>query len=351
MKRTPASPASPHHRRRTAVGVHTVLAVLAVPVVLAMLAVLPACRTPVTTPTAEPSPTAAPTRSASPTGAGPVVSMASIFVGREAHVLGTWWWNADLIRTEADRRVRLDFLEANDVTEIYLSFGGAVWDSRYRVFVADCRERGIRVSALNGSASWLSDEGFAAFGRWLQRVADYQADAAETERFFGIHLDFEPHQDEAYAADPASMAGAVLRVYDLGRAFCDEQGLDFAADVSMWLDDPDLGTPDPDNPAMTLGEAIAQRVDTLSIMAYRDTAAAQFGDAQPMLRIALRNGISVVVGSETGQLTEAEFVTYFEEGKAVLVEQQGKLQLLMDGTGIPYGLAIHFVESWLGLKD
>ena len=55
--------------------------------------------------------------------------------------------------------------------------------------------------------------------------------------------------------------------------------------------------------------------------------------------------------SETGQSTEAEFVTYFEEGSAALREEQIRLAGLMDDEGTYYGLAVHNVESWLDLKD
>ncbi len=325
-----------------------------VPAVLAgilLIAALASCAAPsAAAPTPTP-PEATPTAgTAAPTAPGSPTSLASIYAGRESHVLGTWWWNADLIRKAADRKIRLDFLQANGVTEIYLSFGGVVWDSQYRDFIADCTARGIRVSALDGDAAWLNAEGYAAYERWLAHVAAYQEAAVEGERFYGIHLDLEPLQNAEYAADPASMATDVARIYDRARAFCDAQDLEFAADVSLWLDDPALGTPDPQDP-VTLGEYIARRVDTLALMAYRDTAARQFADAQPMLRIAQRTGKAVVVGSETGKVDEPEFVTYYEEGKAALVDQMGKLQILMDGTGLRYGLAIHYVESWFDLKD
>lgn len=269
---------------------------------------------------------------------------------QENHTLGTWWWDAQLIKSADDRELRLDFLQEEGVSEIFLSYGGVVWDKYYRQFIAACHERGIRVAALGGDAGWLSDEGFAGYQRWLARIAEFQAEAAETEKFYGLHLDFEPGQNPDYAADPSSMSAQVARVYDLGRQFSDENNLVFEADVSMWIDDPQLLMPDHDE-QITLGEYITRRVDTLSIMAYRDNAIDQYQSALPMIRLAGRYDRKVLLGSETGQSTEAEFVTYFEEGKAFLEEEQIKLISLMEPEDVEYGLAVHYVESWLGLHE
>ncbi|HAL73496.1 MAG TPA: hypothetical protein DCM45_00210 [Clostridiales bacterium] len=269
---------------------------------------------------------------------------------QDQHTLGTWWWNAQFIRTETDRDLRLQFLQDEGVSEIYLYYGGVVWDKYYRQFIAACQTRGIRVAALGGDAGWLSDEGFAGYQRWLARIAQYQADASESEKFYGLHLDFEPGQNPEYAKDPSAMAGQVSRVYDLGRQFSDEHALIFEADVSMWIDDPEHLMPDGAE-QVALGEYIARRVDTLSIMAYRDTAREQYQSALPMIRIARQYNRKVIMGSETGQSTEAEFVSYFEEGKAVLQKEQVRLIGLMDKEDVEYGLAVHYVESWFELKD
>lgn len=264
--------------------------------------------------------------------------------------LGTWWWNAQQLRSVEEITLRLDFLQAENVNEVYLFYGSNVWDKYYRQFIYECHQRGIRVAALGGDANWLSDEGYERYQRWLARIARYQYDAAETEKFYGIHLDFEPDQNPDYAADPAAMSSQVARVYDFGRQFCDEHNLIFEADVSMWIDNPRLLMSDGDE-QVTLGEYIARRVDTISIMAYRDTANEQFRNSLPMIRLAQHYDRKVLLGSETGQSAEAGFVTYFEEGKAIMRQEQIKLIGLMDQENIDYGLAVHYVESWLSLKD
>lgn len=276
-------------------------------------------------------------------------TMTSESEGQHDYTLGTWWWGTNYIKNEIDLKLRLDFLQDNGVTEIYVYYG-RIFDKYFRSFVADCDSRGIRVAALGGDANWLTEDGFAAYQRWLSKIKDYQAEAEDDEKFYGVHIDLEPHQIPQYAADPAAMSAEVARVYDTGRQFCDENKLLFEADVSMWIDDPDLMMPD-NNEQVTLGEYITRRVDTLSIMSYRDTAAAQFNDAQPMIDLAVKYGRKVLLGSETGESTEADFVTYYEEGKAKMMEQQQMLKAMMDEKYSNYGLAIHYVDSWFLLKD
>lgn len=276
-------------------------------------------------------------------------SMHVVFKENENHTLGTWWWNSQYIKNEKDRNVRLDFLQENGVTEIYMYYGNA-FDKYFRTFVADCNSRGIRVAALGGDAIWLTEDGYGAYLRWLEKIKDYQAEAVENEKFYGVHIDFEPVQLPEYARNPAAMSSEAARIYDTGRQFCDENQLLFEADVSMWIDNPALLMPDGEK-QVTLGEYIARCVDTLSIMSYRDTALAQFTDAQPMIRLGMKYNKKVVLGSETGESSEANFVTYHEEGKATLVKQQLKLKAMMDSQYADYGLAIHDVNVWLLLKD
>ncbi len=277
-------------------------------------------------------------------------SLAAIFPPEKSHSLGTWWWNTDFMKKDADRTARLDFLQQSGVTEIYVYYGNA-FEKYYRAFVADCTARDIRVAALGGDARWLTDEGFKAYQRWLEKARKYQESAAPEERFYGIHLDFEPYQLPEYAADPAALVGQVGRVYDEGRAFCDAQGLLLEADVSMWIDDPSAPLTD-EGAQVTLGAYIARRVDTLCIMAYRDTAKAQYGDAQPMIRLGMQFGKKVVLGSETGPVpSEPEFITYFEEGKATMAAELRNLYALLSETHGDIGLAIHYVDAWLTLKN
>jgi len=264
--------------------------------------------------------------------------------------LGTWWWNVQLLRSADACNSRLDFLKKEGVTEIYLYFGGVVSTKYYQEFIVDCYRRNIRVAALGGDADWLSDEGYARYKRWLARIARYQAESSESEKFYGVHLDFEPGQDPDYAADPSSKSDSVARIYNSGRGFCDENNLIFEADVSMWIDDKRLLMSDQDQ-QVTLGEYITRRVDTVSIMAYRDSAIAQYQGASPMIRLSSKYGKKVLIGSETGISDEADFVTYFEEGKAHFNQEQLKLKSLMDKENIEYGLAVHHVESWLELKN
>ena len=68
-------------------------------------------------------------------------------------------------------------------------------------------------------------------------------------------------------------------------------------------------------------------------------------------RDARKKGCKVILGVETYS-KEGNFVSFMEEGKAVMYRELGKVYRSLKGENLPaYGVAIHHMSVWYNLKD
>lgn len=88
-------------------------------------------------------------------------------------------------------------------------------------------------------------------------------------------------------------------------------------------------------------------------MSYRDTAVKQYSDFLPEINLTIKYNKKVILGSETGKSDEAEFVTYYEEGKNLMNTELKELKgLMLESANYDnFGFAIHHVQAWMTLKN
>jgi hypothetical protein len=123
-------------------------------------------------------------------------------------------------------------------------------------------------------------------------------------------------------------------------------------DVPLWFADGSLMVQDGAD-TITIGEYTAKRVDTLTIMSYRDSAQGQIDTAMGLIQFCKKYGKKVVIGCETGNIvpSEPEYVTYYEEGKAYLNQELNNIKTLMQSIYDNYGVSIHHLDPWRKLKN
>ena len=262
--------------------------------------------------------------------------------------IGTWWWNSTGLGLEETVGPRLEFLRDNQVSEIYLYAGPTNNKATLRGFIRRCGEEGIRVACLNGDASWI-DPGSSGFVNWYRWFAEFQARGEEDERFYGIHLDVEPHQLSRYAAQEQIcwqqyadfVAGVATQAH--------ENGFVLELDIPFWLDGFSI---ERDGATESLLTFLAQTADTLCLMSYRDTTQAMFDTAKAEAALAEEYPVRLVLGAETLSC-EGDFVSYMEEGKAYMVQELSALYDMLGRQSFQggWGLAIHDIERWMQLKE
>ena len=262
--------------------------------------------------------------------------------------LGTWWWNCALIKNPEILSSRLDFLQQNQVTEIYFCIGNQVTDEEVRAFVKECGSRGMRVACLGGDAIWIMEEN-ESYDDWYARFHEYQKNAAEDEKFYGVHLDVEPHQLSAYAQNTDLCWQLYAQYVKKAAEMAHADGTLIELDIPFWLDDFKVSIDDKEWDLITY---LTRTVDTITLMSYRDTARAMISVSNKELMLGHRNNCRVVLGAETYSL-EGDAVSYMEEGKTYMYEELAKVYQDLSARKLSggFGLAIHYVENWYKLKD
>lgn len=164
-----------------------------------------------------------------------------------ASARGMWVWSTkNRLGDPMGTSSLLETCRIAGLNEVYLSVnGGVLTDERLPAFVLALRDRGIRVEALMGEATWYRPDARAPMFAMIDAVAAYDARHPRA-RFAAIHLDVEPHQipenkgNHAFLPDLAqtlreATAHAAVRGLgssaDLPRFALDEHGPAFAAAV------------------------------------------------------------------------------------------------------------------------
>lgn len=262
--------------------------------------------------------------------------------------VGTWWWDGRRVSDPADAAKRLDFLTGQGVTEIYLCLPDDVPHADITRFIRDAKAKGVRVAYLSGDVSWINpgnlgfDEAFAAYRR-------YQRDAPADARFYAIHLDVEPHQNAKLADERKWQlyADFVLRATARAR----RAGEPIEWDIPFWFDN--IRVWRGEQADASLLELVMDLSDCVTLMSYRDTAAAMLDVSRLEIDLAKTRRCRVVLGAETGRTGEGDFVSYYEEGKAAMTAELGKVKTALAAAALPAGagVAVHHVGSWMNLKD
>lgn len=265
----------------------------------------------------------------------------------EKTTLGVWWWGTGNLANETEFNRRLQFLREHNVTEVYLTYDPNMDDERFHNALRSFTAAGIRTSALNGDASWVTEAGYASYVAWLGELQAYQDNAKEDEKFRGLHIDVEPHALPEYQADPAPFLPVYMKLVDTTAAFTKKNKMTSEFDVPFWYDkDITVTTEDGE---MVMVEYIIKNIDTIAIMSYRDTAMGQYLASMDVIALIKQHGKKAMLGSETQPIDETPYITYFEEGPEAMDAEMVKLRALLQDTmgDIPFGLAVHHMDSWI----
>lgn len=275
----------------------------------------------------------------------------NFFKRKDDTTLGVWWWGTGNMEAGPERDARMAFLEEHRVTEVYLTYNSNEPDKKFHDFLSLLHGMGIRIYALNGDPSWVTEAGYNSYMGWLEELQKYQDGAAADQRFDGLRIDCEPYGIEEYGKNPTAFYPTYKKLVDSTADFCRKNNMTSAFDVPMWYDN--LHMYDFDGKQMLMIDYIIQEIDEISLMSYRDTAWQQYFDSINLINRVKASGKKLVMGSETGVTGEGEFITYADDGPTVLGQELANLQDVLENTAKveKYGLAVHWIETWFALKD
>lgn len=252
----------------------------------------------------------------------------------------TWLWNTVLIKSSPDELI--SFSKSQGVRIIYLQISSKVDLPAYRDFIKKARLNSIEVHALNGAPNWAltgNQPKLQAFIKWIN---DYQKSAAEDEKFKGIHVDIEPYILPEWKTDLTSVVSQWQTAVDFLVAEANAAGLPISAALPFWLDN--YKTPGDEQ---TLSSWMISRFHSVTLMSYRDKAASIYDVAKNELAEGERLNKTVYTGVETKASAEGNFITFYEEGYDVLLEQLQQLDKLASAHPSFGGIAVHDLASWM----
>lgn len=227
-----------------------------------------------------------------------------------------WTWEAPsyaMLESPQAAEEALAFLQRKRITVVYLyadAYKGrnliTQQPERYRAFIRSAHARGIRVYALLGSW-YLSTERYVLPRHqrkarvMLQRVLDYNANAAASERFDGVNYDIEPHLLDEW--EDASQQRLLRGFLDMSADLMDAkrkagQALPIGPAMPFWWDGIEMewrGTRKP------VSEHVIDLTDYVALMDYRNRAEGSdsiLSHAQDEMAYADRAGKQVVIGLE-----------------------------------------------------
>ncbi|WP_017811544.1 hypothetical protein [Paenibacillus shenyangensis] len=251
----------------------------------------------------------------------------------------TWLWNTQLIVNSTASI--LSFAVSQNVTLIYLQVNDDLDANVYQHFIAAASAQGITVQALDGAPSWALDSRRHELQATLDWITTYQQGASADEKFSGIHIDIEPYLLPEWRTDQLTViAGWQHSVESVVQA-AHSLHIPASADIPFWLHT--LLTADE---SATLSSWMMQQYDSITIMAYRDSASGILDVAEAQLAEGDAVGTPVYVGVETNPTSEGNTITFYEEGAAYLNNQLARVTKQAGKHDSFAGIAVHDYAGW-----
>ncbi|WP_128101320.1 hypothetical protein [Paenibacillus sp. DCT19] len=275
---------------------------------------------------------------------GSVESYESIHGAIEQPIRATWVWDTTQIQSRPQEVLK--FAKEKKVNTIYLQLNRDVKIPYYTSFIREARANHIAVDVMDGRSAWGLTESRTQIADFLNWIEAYQNQVQPNEKFAGIHLDIEPHVHPQWKTNQASVItqwmGNVQYIMDRAK----QMKMPVGADLPFWLDNYKVP-----GSTQAVSNWMIQKYDSITIMAYRDTAAAIYNVAKDELIDAAQQGKKISIAIETKQSKEGDFITFYEEGSEYMESQLKLVESMAKVHSSFNGFSIHEYTSWKTLKN
>jgi len=255
---------------------------------------------------------------------------------------GVWVWsNLPAVDKDASKKLWNQVL-AYDFNTLYFQSQTLVYDDppALRAVVVDAAKRGVAVELLIGRHAWARPAEHAACLAVVNELIAFVV-ANGSPRPSALHVNVEAHALPEWTAARDAIANAVLDLIAKVASAAGAAGLQVAYDLPAWYDGVLVTRAGKTRP---LSEWIADAVDRVVIMDYRDTTAAQLALIQSELAYARQIGRPVVIATETDCAVDAH-LTYCEEGGAALRRGLADLAEALAADRAFAGVAVHHWQA------
>ncbi|RCX21481.1 hypothetical protein DFP94_102234 [Fontibacillus phaseoli] len=265
------------------------------------------------------------------------------------HTKALWVWDFYEAASDSNEITQLlQFLNEHDINLLFIGTRKTLPDqpATYEELITRAHENGIRVFALVGRANWALEGHHREALQELRQVLSFNM-SHPSSKFDGIQYDIEPHTLLEFKTKRGSVSYQYLQILKriANEIAASDDHLEFNAAIPFWY-------ASGENPVIveTGGERkplsyfVLDIVDTVTIMAYRDTAERQIASSMAEIDYAASIGKKVYIGAETSPpngYTIPNEITYYHKGFDYMNQQLNTvINFLANHTGFS-GIAIH----------
>lgn len=257
----------------------------------------------------------------------------------------TWLWNPWMI--VSDEAGTLAFLESKQLNKVYVQIDRDIPAGVYRGFIEKAYAKGMRIYALDGAPAWVASKGYTSQNQLMNWLGQYQTGSTAAQKFAGVHLDVEPYLYSGWNTNRAATIKSYQALLQRANTSTASLNLPLEVDMPFWFDEirynNTYGTG-------MLAEWVIANTKSVTIMAYRDNASFIIDVVKSEIAMAGKNGKAIVIGVETGETSEGDNISFFEEGESVMQQELSAVQAYYMNTPGFNGTAVHHVGSWMTMN-
>lgn len=261
------------------------------------------------------------------------------------HDRATWLWDPWMIVN--DEEGTLAFLESKRLNKVYLQIDRNISASIYQSFIEKSSAKGMEINALDGAPEWAAPKGYISQDHLMAWLSGYQEEASPQQEFSGVHLDVEPYLYSGWNSKRAATVKSYQALLLRAKNSTENLNLPLEADMPFWFDEISYNNIYGKG---LLAEWVIAGTDGVTIMAYRDSAALITDFVKKEIEWAGRYSKRLIVGVETGETSEGDTISFFEEGEIYMNEQLEIVKGYYENKAGFGGTAVHHVGSWMTIK-
>ncbi|HEY4528322.1 MAG TPA: hypothetical protein VJJ48_00640 [Candidatus Paceibacterota bacterium] len=295
----------------------------------------------------------------------------------EVREYGTWIWTPVPQMTESYINGIITGAKANKVNVIYVSIDSYLdiyvlsegaekkrqekaFGDKLENFIKLANKKGIEIDAEAGWQNWAEDKHEYKALAILEYVKRFNE--TREHKFRGFQYDVEPYLLKRFGYFPAAVLTDFVELVDKSESFLGESGIRFSVVIPDFFDDIDGVAPifrygaRKDSVITHLLDILERREgSSLILMSYRNIAEGADGSieiSQNEFQTAKRGfyGTKIIVAQETGDFPPP-YITFHGTSKRYLNSEVTKINKTFDQHANFGGIAIHYVNSFLDLRD
>ncbi len=276
--------------------------------------------------------------------------------------LGVWWWQTDDGQNERTREKYLNFLEKNGTTEIYYYCVYDMVSSYGRKttydFVLAAREHGMSVVPLYDDVGMINgvEQCDVPVSKMISSFKAYNDNYPDAPLSM-IHFDVEPHQvfsdknikhltERELSLYANNFIGGIQALRAAGikvEAALNCTWNNYGGENVEW------------DGVKGIYNICAKGLDSMCMMAYRDTAEDILALGQPGFDAAMEYGTRISYGIESGVYPQFNqpYEEFGQESKEYMYTEFAKVfeSLRANHPAGGYGLAVHCHRTWMAMKN